>query len=138
MRKGQHLALESIATFGLTLIAAIGVVNMFNTVNNEIVEDTERTQAQVAGDRLKTAMIQMSYLSEGERGYRELNLPNKIGGKDYTVALESSRVLVFTEQQNYPQPHNIVRPSTDVRGSASGGNVRLYKNDQGFILRGGR
>lgn len=138
MRKGQHLALESIATFGLTLIAAIGVVNMFNTVNNEVVEDTERTEAQVAGDRLKTAMIQMSHLSEDERGYRQLNLPEKIGGHDYTVALESDRVLVFTEQQNYPQPHNIVRPSTDVRGSTSGGDVRLYKSEQGFVLRGGR
>lgn len=138
MRKGQHLALESIATFGLTLIAAIGVVNMFNTVNNEVVEDTEVTQAQVAGDRLKTAMIQMSYLSEDERGYRQINLPDKIGGKDYTVALESDKVLVFTERQNYPQPHNIVRPSMNVRGSTSGGNVRLYKNEEGFVLRGGR
>ncbi|MFB6114726.1 MAG: hypothetical protein ABEK04_00400 [Candidatus Nanohalobium sp.] len=138
MRKGQHLALESIATFGLTLVAAIGVVSMFNTVNKEIVDSTQETQAKVAANRVKTAMLQMSFLSEGERGYKQVNLPDKIGGSDYRVAVESSSVLVFTEDKNYRYEHNIARPSKEVRGAVEGGTVRIFKNQEGYILRGGR
>lgn len=138
MRKGQHLALESVATFGLTLIAAVGVVQMFGTVNDQIINSAEDTQAQIVSDRVRSAIIQMSYSSENERGYQQVDLPDQIGGKEYQVALENDRIIVFTDNNNYEQTYNIMRPSANMRGSAEGGTVRLFKNSEGITLREGR
>lgn len=138
MRKGQHLALESVATFGLTLIAAVGVVQMFGTVNDQIVDSAEDTQAQIVSDRIRSAIIQMSYSSENKRGYQQVDLPDQIGGNDYQVALEKDRIRVFTDDNNYEQTYNIMRPSNNMRGSAEGGTVRLFKNSEGLTLRSGR
>lgn len=138
MRKGQHLALESVATFGLTLIAAVGVVQMFGTVNDQIVNSAEDTQAQIVSDRIRSAIIQMSYSSQNERGYQQVNLPDQIGGKEYQVALEQNQIIVFTDNNNYEQSFNTMPPSTNMRGSVEGGTVRLFQNSEGLVLREGR
>lgn len=138
MRKGQHLALESVATFGLTLIAAVGVVQMFGEVNQGIVSSTEETQAQVVSDRVRTAVLQMQSSSDKERGYHQLELPEKIGGKDYTIALEQGEILVFTDQNDYRQNFNLRSPGAIQSGSAEGGSVRIFKNSEGYTLRSGR
>lgn len=138
MRKGQHLALESVATFGLTMVAAVGVVQMFGTVNDQIINSSEDTQAQIVEDRMRSAIVQMSYSSDEERGYQKVNLPDQIGGKDYRVALEQEEIIVFTDKNNYRQSFNIMNPSTNMRGSAEGGTVRLFKSSEGLVLREGR
>lgn len=138
MRKGQNLALESVATFGLTLVAAVGIVQMFGNVNNSVVSSTQETQAEVAADRIRSAVLQMSYSSEDERGYQEVELPDQIGGNDYRVALQQDQILVFTEDSNFRQTFKMGRPNTNFRGSAEAGNVRIFKNSEGFVLRQGR
>lgn len=138
MKKGQHLALESVATFGLTLVAAVGIVQVFGNVNDDVVSSTQEAQAQVVADRIRSAVLQMSYSSEDERGYQQVELPDKIGGKDYEVALRQDEVLVFTENQNFQQSFKMKKPSTGLRGSAEAGNVRIFKNSEGYILRQGR
>lgn len=138
MRKGQHLALESVATFGLTLIAAVGVVQMFGEVNQGVVSSTEETQAQVVSDRVRTAVLQMESSSEKERGYHQVELPEKIGGRDYTVALEQGEILVFTDDSDYRQNFNIGPPGAIQRGSAEGGSIRIFKSSEGYTLRSGR
>lgn len=138
MRKGQHLALESVATFGLTLIAAVGVVQMFGEVNNGVVSTTEETQAQVVSDRVRAAVLQMESNSDEERGYHQLELPEKIGGKDYTVAIEQGEIQVFTDKNDYRQNFNIGPPGAIQSGSAEGGSIRIFKSSEGYTLRSGR
>lgn len=138
MRKGQHLALESAATFGLMLIAAIGVIHAFNTVNKDVVETTQGTQSEIAADRVKSAMLQMSYLSDSERGYKQIELPEEAGNQDYRVAVEPSSVTIFVGARESTKQLSIARPSQTVRGSIEGGSVRLFKNSQGYNLREGR
>lgn len=138
MRKGQNLAVESVATFGLTLVAAIGVVQIFGNVNNDVVSSAQDTQASIVADRVRSAVLQMSYSSEGARGHQQLDLPEEIGGKNYRIALENSRVIVFTENENYRQNFNLAKPEVNMRGSAEGGNVRVFKNSEGYVLRSGR
>lgn len=138
MRKGQHLALESVATFGLTLVAAVGIVQMFGNVNNDVVSSTQETQAEVVADRIRSAVLQMSYSSDDERGFQEVELPDQIGGEDYRVALRQDQVLVFTEDSNFQQTFKVKTPSTNLEGSAEAGNVRIFKNANGFVLRQGR
>ncbi|AOV94811.1 hypothetical protein AQV86_02695 [Nanohaloarchaea archaeon SG9] len=138
MSKGQHLALESVATFGLTLIAAVGVVQMFGQVNDGVVTSTEETQAEVVGDVVRSTVIQMESSSEQERGYHQLELPEKIGGKDYTVALKQGKVLVFTDNNEFSQNFNLGSTDKVQEGSAQGGSVRIFKNSEGYTLRSGR
>lgn len=138
MRKGQHLALESAATFALTLIAAMGVIHAFNTVNKDVVDSTQGTQAEIAADRVKSAMLQMSYLSENERGYRQVELPEQAGNQDYRVAVETSEMTLFVGGQTLRNELSIARPSETVRGAVGGGSVRIFKTADGYNLREGR
>lgn len=138
MRKGQHLALESVATFGLTLIAAVGVVQMFGNVNKGVVTSTQETQAEVVSDRLRSVILQMQSSSDEKRAYHQVELPDQIGGQDYRVALEKGKILVFTENQNYQQNFNVGGPSISQSGAVEGGSVRVFKNSEGFVLRPGR
>jgi len=138
MSKGQHLALESVATFGLTLIAAVGVVQMFGEVNDGVVSSTEETQAEVVSDKVRSTVIQMESSSDQERGYHQVELPEEIGGKDYTVALEQGEILVFTDNREFTQNFNLGSPGTVQRGSADGGSIRIFKNSEGYTLRSGR
>jgi hypothetical protein len=138
MRKGQNLALESVATFGLTLVAAVGIVQIFGNVNNSVISSAQETQAEVAADRIRSAVLQMSYSSEDERGYQEVQLSDQIGGEDYRVALQQDQILVFTEDNNFRQTFKMGRPGTNFQGSAEAGNVRIFKNSEGFVLRQGR
>lgn len=138
MSKGQHLAIESVATFGLTLIAAVGVVQMFGEVNQGVVSTTEETQAQVVSDRVRSAVLQMESSSDKERGYHQVELPEKIGGKDYTLAIEPGEIQVFTDENDYSQDFNIGHPGAIQSGSAEGGSVRIFKSSEGYTLRSGR
>ncbi len=136
--KGQHLALESIATFALALIAAIGVVSIFGNLNNQVVVSTQETQAELVADRVRSGILQISYASSEARSFQQIQLPEQIGGKDYQIAVEEDEILVFTENENYQQTYNIANPMTEVTGTADGGNVRIFKSPQGIRLRSGR
>ncbi|MFB6174551.1 MAG: hypothetical protein ABEJ87_01075 [Candidatus Nanohalobium sp.] len=138
MRKGQHLALESAATFGLTLIAALGVIHAFNMVNQGVIDSTQSKQIQIATDRVKSAMLQMSYLSDNERGFKQVEIPKKAGNQDYRIAISKSGVKVFVANQKFSNPLNIGRPSDEIRGAVDSGSVKLFKTRQGYNLREGR
>lgn len=138
MRKGQNLALESVATFGLTLIAAVGVVQMFGEVNQSVVSSTQDTQAQVISNQLRTTVLEMQSGSEQQREYHQLNLPEELGGQDYRIAFQKDEILIFTEDTNYQQTFNLGSPNTDLNGTTEGGSVRIFKNENGYNLRSGR
>lgn len=135
--KGQNLALESVATFGVTLVMAIGIVQIFGNVNDQVVESTKETQANVITDRLRTTVLQMSHMKGSERGYRRLDLPDRVGGQDYRLAIEEDKVILFTSNDNYQKKINI-EGTSDVGGAVEGGEVRVFKDEQGFALREGR
>lgn len=138
MRKGQHLALESAATFGLTLIAAIGVIQTFNMINKDVIDTTGTEQGQIASDRVRTSMVQMSYLSGNDRGFKQLELTEKAGSKDYSISIEDGEISVYIGEETLVNKLNIAMPSENVEGSIDGGSVRLFKNLEGYSLREGR
>lgn len=138
VRKGQNLALESVATFGLTLVAALGVVQMFGEVNQGVVSTTEDTQAQVVSNKLRITLLEMESSSEKAREYHQLDLPDKLGGKDYRIAFQQDEILIFTERQNFTKSINLGSTDIDLSGDTDGGSVRIYKINGDYSLRSGR
>lgn len=156
--KGQHLALEAIATFGLTLVATIGIVSLFGTVNDQIVESTQEYQGRMVADRVGIALQglsslhgekvlsgssqQMSAITGEEVGHIQLDLPDSLGGRDYRVALENQsgmqKVTVFSTGYSHSSNLTGLNRSRKVGGVADGGSVIVFKNEYGYVLRGGR
>jgi len=135
--KGQNLALESVVTFGVTLVMAIGIIQIFGNVNDQVVESTQETQANVITDRLRTTILQMNHMQGSERGYRQLDLPDELGGQDYRLVVEQDKVILLTSGKDYEKKINI-EGTSDIGGAVEGGQVRVFKDEQGFALREGR
>lgn len=129
--KGQYLAVETVLTFGMGLMVAIGVISVFGSYKSDIVSETQDKQARMINSEIRTAVFT---LEQADNGYIRLDLPNTLGGDSYRIALDDG-VKVLTYTRTYGQDFNNLREYYNFSGTVNGGDVRLYKRDDKFILR---
>jgi len=124
------MAVETVLTFGLGLIAAAGIISVFDSYSSGVYDTAEKTEASIVQEQVLDGMNSLRPV-EGE-GYKQLSLPDKISNRDYQV-VGREELIVNVEGNEYSA--NI--PAQDnITGSASG-DVRLSKTSQGFELSEG-
>jgi len=64
----------------------------------------------------------------------EVDLPSDIGGSDYSLSLYNG-VRVSVNQNTYEKNFNGLNNRYDFEGTTDGGTVKIYKQEDNFILR---
>ncbi|MFB6147263.1 MAG: hypothetical protein ABEJ66_00105 [Candidatus Nanohaloarchaea archaeon] len=130
--QGQYLAIESVLTFGLGLVVAIGTVSAFSSYRSQVMDQATARQVDVIESRISQAL---QTLDDVDSGSLRIELPKEVGSSEYIVAFgrESLRITV----------ENGERYTTDLeqfnyysfQGSTGGGAVKVFKRGDQFILR---
>lgn len=113
---------------GITL--AIGVITVFDEYRDDVASTTEKEEALYTASKIENAIFQLKTSSSG---YKDVELPKTLGGSDYTVAL-TGEVKILTSKNSYSR--EIGMPG-NFSGSVKGGEARLYKNQNNYVLREG-
>ena len=125
--KGQYLAVESVLTFGLGLLLAIGVIGAFETYSSGIYDVSEEVQASMIQNRvLQTFNVLKAVEGSAEV---EMNLPDTAGSRDYSIEA-SDELTVVTDSESYERELPIVGA---VSGSGSG-EIRITKSSNSYEL----
>lgn len=125
--KGQYLALESVLTFGLGLMAAVGIIGAFDSYSRGVYDTSEKVEADIIAERVLNNVNSLRPV-EGE-AYREVNLPEDISNRDYTV-LFGQNLTIDVEGEEYVSR---IPMEENFEGSGSG-QVRIYRTKNGFEL----
>lgn len=125
--KGQYLALESVLTFGLGLMAAVGIIGAFDSYSRGVYDTSEKVEADIIAERVLNNVNSLRPV-EGE-AYREVNLPEDISNRDYTV-LFGQNLTIDVEGEEYVSR---IPMEENFEGSGSG-QVRIYRTNNGFEL----
>lgn len=125
--KGQYLALESVLTFGLGLIAAVGIIGAFDSYSRGIYDTSEKVEADIVAERVLDNVNSLRAV-EGD-AYREVNLPEDISNRDYTI-LFGDNLTVNVDGDRYVSQ---IPMEENFEGSGSG-QVRIYRTNNGFEL----
>ncbi|MFB6145581.1 MAG: hypothetical protein ABEJ99_03685 [Candidatus Nanohaloarchaea archaeon] len=129
--KGQYLAIETMLTFGMGIMLAIGVVSVFGSYKSDVLSQTRDKQAQMITSEVRTAVFT---LEQSDSGYIMLDLPKTLGGSSYTLALDNG-VKILTYTQNFNQSFDNLKSRYSFSGTTHGGDVKIYKRNNKFILR---
>lgn len=125
--KGQYLAVESVFTFGLGLLLAIGVIAGFETYSSGIYDASEEVQATMIQNRvLETFNVLQTVEGSAEV---EMDLPETAGNRDYRIEA-SDDIVVITDTAEYER-------NLAVDGSVSGsgsGEIRIVKSGNNYEL----
>lgn len=128
--KGQYLAVESVAAFGLGLLVALGSISLFAGYKADIMGSVQEAQTNAISSKLVAAVYS---LKETDSGTVSVELPETVAGTEYTIAF-SDRIGIFT-----PGSEHTTRTGLGHRyefsGSVKGGDVKIYKNGKQFNLR---
>lgn len=130
--KGQYLAVESVATFGMGLLVAIGTVTAFTTYEDDVVDKASERQINVVESQLMDAIHS---LKDVESGHQQVDLPKRIGGSSYEVGL-SNGIHIFVDGREYVKPMEQFQ-NYEFQGSVEGGSVKVFKRGNQFTLRAG-
>lgn len=128
--KGQYLAVESVLTVGMGLSLAIGVVAVFGTYQDEVSQTTRDKEIKTVNYRMQNAIYE---LRNADSGSAEIQLPERVGGVQYRVALDDG-IRIITPEEDYTHSLNNL-DQMQLQGSASGGEVILYKSENQYSLR---
>ncbi len=127
--KGQYLAVEAVLTFGMGLIIAVGTITMFNSYQQGLLDTaSDQHKAAVASEVNEKLM----HLKDADSAESTLNLPEEIGGSEYTLALDDE-IIIFLDGGRYSYD---IRGFEDysMEGSVEGGQVNVFKSDNEFII----
>ncbi|MFO7794387.1 MAG: hypothetical protein R6V35_05445 [Candidatus Nanohaloarchaea archaeon] len=119
--------MESVLTFGLGLVLAIGVISAFETYSSGIYDASEEVQASIIQNRVLETFNVLQAL-EGSAEV-ELDLPESAGNRDYRVEA-SDNVAVITDSNEYERELSI---DGSVTGSGSG-EIRIVKSGNSYEI----
>lgn len=134
--KGQYLAVETVFTFGLGLMVAIGVITLFHEYRMGVMDDAEPDQVEMVASKIASGMNALKEVDETENGSGryQVDLPETISGRSYSMRLDGSELVLRVGREPYRK--NLVGFSNyDLIGGASGGDITVFKEKNQFELR---
>jgi len=129
--KGQYLAVETVTTFGMGLIVALGAVTAFATYQDDILSTAGDRQADVVQNRILEAVYTLENVDHGEKS---VELPNELGSESYTVVLDEELKI---ESSSIEKKRDLDQLSDyEFRGTSQGGPVKIFKRGNQYRLEG--
>ncbi|MFB6291917.1 MAG: hypothetical protein ABEI58_00825 [Candidatus Nanohaloarchaea archaeon] len=129
--KGQYLAVESVLTFGMGLILALGTITAFANYRDGLMEKARERQVNMVESELAEAVYS---LKGADSGHMSVDLPKTIGNGEYSVVFSDGIVVTFPQREFRTDLHGLDNRYS-FSGSVDGGPVKVYKNGNQFTLR---
>lgn len=118
-------------TFGMGLALAIGTISVFNNYRGQMMDATTDKEITLVQSELRNTIF---HLKSADSGNIEVELPSDIGGSDYTVSLNKG-VRVSVNRNTHETTFPGLTRQYSFEGTADGGTVKIYKQQDKFILR---
>lgn len=131
--KGQYLAIESVATLGMGLMLAMGTITLFAGHRSEALDKGKQQQISSVKSEVADTLYSMR---KADVARQEVDLPEKIGSQDYSVALDNGLVII-TNLREHRMNMNELSQDYELSGTAEGGTVNIFKNQNEISLRSG-
>ena len=132
-RKGQYLAIEAVMTLGIGLSIAIGTISLFTDYRDNVLETGESKQVNAIQSEIISSV---QTLEESDNGYTTIELPERVGGSDYKIAFQDG-LKVATGDDTYTSELNNLERRYSFTGTADGGSVTIFKNEENITLEAG-
>lgn len=129
MMKGQYMAVETIITFGMGIVLAIGTVTLFTLHKSESMDTIEDRQMTITESRIADAV---QSLRNSDRAEKNIRLPSKIGEQDYTIAFKDGVVINSREEKRKFLTH--MAHDYSFSGSADGGDIKIIKEEEEYVV----
>lgn len=133
--KGQYLAVETVFTFGLGLMVAIGVIVLFDDYRSGVMSSAEPEQVVMIRSEVLLAMDALREVDEegSGSGSYQVDLPDNVAGSRYSLNLGNSlRVNVGSEVYELDLTGY---DDYNLDGGAPGGDITIFKRGNNFTLR---
>lgn len=133
--KSQYLALEATITIAFSVAVALGVITSFLSLRDTAEDSIRDTQAEVVQAELRSAI---NRVKEADTGSVTFDLPEDLGGDDYTVSMSDRLFVVSSGGESFRYSSGQLGESYDLSGSARGGAATLSKTGSSIRLLAGR
>lgn len=134
--KGQYLAVETVFTFGLGLIVAIGIITLFNQYKTDVLAGAEPHQVDMIQSEIGLALDTLREADgslKNSSGRYTMELPDNIAGKSYTIDMEKPLVINVGDKT---YKRNLTGYKYyNLKGGASGGDLTIFKQGNNFTMR---
>ncbi|MFB6099773.1 MAG: hypothetical protein ABEK16_00735 [Candidatus Nanohalobium sp.] len=134
--KGQYLAVETVFTFGLGLMLAVGVITLFNQYKAGLLSEVEPEQAEMVQSEVLVALNALREVDESGKvgeGRYSVDLPQTLAGSSYNLRL-GSELVVGVNGRTYSMDVKGFR-GYRLKGAARGGDVTIFKRGKNITLR---
>ncbi|MFH1127276.1 MAG: hypothetical protein V1718_04170 [archaeon] len=134
VRKGQVLVLEEMMMFTLGVIIIAGVIFIFNSLNDKILEFVQDEQAEEINGYLKAYIASLDSM-DCTQCHVTIRLPDEIGGEAYTILGEDSKKRILIHDNN--KIWNEKNISVELQGISYADNMLRLEFDDGKVLMRG-
>jgi len=120
-------------TFGMGLALAIGTISVFDSYQSQVMDTTTDKEITLVQSEIRDTIF---HLKSADSGNIKVELPSDIGSSDYTVSLNKG-VRVSVNRNTHETSFPGLTEQYNFEGTAEGGTVKIYKQQDTFILRSG-
>lgn len=120
-------------TFGMGLALAIATISVFSDYQNRVIDTTKEKQIDMVNSEIRHTIF---HLKSADSGNIEVDLPEDIAGSDYSLSLDRG-VRLSINTRTYRKEFPSLTNNYNFEGSAEGGTVTIYKQEDNFVLRSG-
>lgn len=133
--KGQYLAVETVFTFGLGLMVAIGVIVLFDEYRISVMDEAEPQQVDYIQAEVLNSLEALREIDESQKGSGniKLDLPRTLAGKDYSIDM-NRRLVINVQNRKYRSKLKGFQ-DYEFEGGASGGDITIFKNEDQYTMR---
>lgn len=132
-RKGQYLAIETVLSLGISIIAATAIIMMFDGYSDTVMDSIHERHATEIQSEVMNAVYNLQDADTGSG--ITIEIPQLPGGADYTLSFEDRDLVVRVEDKEFKQEINSVRWVSNFQGSVSTSEAQITKIEDDIQLR---
>jgi len=125
--KGQYLAVESVLTFGLGIMAAVGIIGLMDSYSSGIHDTSESLEAKMVQQEILDNMNKLRPV-EGE-AHVNIELDERVANSDYEIVADES-LTIKVQGEDYETKI----PAQDQLEGSGSGDIRLSKTQEEFQI----
>ena len=133
-RKGQILIIEEVMMFALGALIIVGIIYIFDMVNDGVLEFVQDGQTEEIGGYIKAHVVLLNSMN-CTRCHITIKIPETIGGEEYTIyGMENKKSILIHNDDRIWSEKNV---SVDVVGLSQGSKMLRLEYDNGIIFMRG-
>lgn len=131
--KGQFIAVEAVMSLGIGLMVTLGLLTAFTAFQGSIMDDVEEAQVDAVQTKIAVALMQVG-TTNVSNAQVELDLPDSLGDSSYQITMDNGKLFVLSGGDRYVKTFENLNASYSFSGSATGGEVSIFKEQNNLMV----